>query len=75
MAIQYLDLTIRERTAVIVFALAEGQTFSTAEVARRVNITRQGAWYLLNAISRLLPITQDDEGIWRRVVLDEISEI
>lgn len=65
---QPIDLTIRERTAIVVFAIAEGREYTTAEIAAKINVTRQGAWAILCAVSRILPFYQDDiDGKWKRV--------
>ncbi len=63
-----MDLTIRERTAIVVFELSEGRQYTTAEIAAKINVTRQGAWAILCAVSRILPFFQDEEsGKWKRV--------
>ncbi len=63
-----MDLTIRERTAIVVFELSEGRQYTTAEIAAKINVTRQGAWAILCAVSRILPFFQDEEsGKWQRV--------
>ncbi len=63
-----MDLTIRERTAIVVFAIAEGREYTTGEIAAKINVTRQGAWAILCAVSRILPFYQDDtDGKWKRV--------
>ena len=65
---QPIDLTIRERTAIVVFAIAEGREYTTGEIAQKINVTRQGAWAILCAVSRILPFFQDEEsGKWQRV--------
>ena len=63
---QPLDLTIRQRTAIVVYAILTGQELSTIEVAEKISMTRQGAWAILDQISIVLPIYQDDNGIWRK---------
>ena len=63
---QPLDLTIRQRTAIVVYAILTGQELSTVEFAEKISVTRQGAWAILCQISGVLPIVQDDDGIWRK---------
>ncbi len=63
-----MDLTIRERTAIVVFELSEGRQYTTAEIAAKINVTRQGALAILYAVSRILPFFKDEEtGQWQRV--------
>ena len=57
------DLIPTERVAIIVFALALGGTVTTAHVARETGITISGAWRMLNKLSRVLPLTEED-GRW-----------
>ena len=52
-----------ERVAVIVYLLARGRRFSTAEVAALCGVTRRGAYALMARISRVVPLTLE-AGIW-----------
>lgn len=58
-------MVARERAAYVAFWLAEGRKFSVRQVAERTGLTRQGALDLLKAISRVIPIYEED-GIWRK---------
>ena len=59
-------MVARERAAYVAFWLAEGRTFSTRQIAERTGLSRDGALKLLKAISRVIPIREED-GVWRRV--------
>lgn len=59
-------MVAQERAAYVAFWLAEGREFSTQQVAERTGLTRDGALKLLKAISRVIPIYEDN-GIWCRV--------
>ena len=57
--------TAHERAALAAWWIAQGESFTTGEAAERLNMTRQGAYYVLNGLSRCLPIVQEG-GRWRR---------
>jgi hypothetical protein len=57
-----------ERAALVaMWLLADGQCLTTREIANRLNMTRDGARYILKAISRKVPVYCDERGRWRRV--------
>ena len=55
-----------ERTAIVVWLLAKGRTFRTAEIADLTGVGRSGAYDLMARVSRILPIALID-GVWRVV--------
>lgn len=60
------EMTTRERAARItylVIGLRMGLT--TREVAREAQLSRRGAYYLMEAISRVTPVRQCADGVWR----------
>jgi len=61
------DLIPTERITLIAWALALGGTVTTGQVAKELGITRVGAWLLLTKMSRVVPITSDDNRRWYRV--------
>jgi hypothetical protein len=58
------DLLPTERIGLVVFLLMRhrGKKFTTAEIARSVGISHMGAWYMLEKLSRVLPISQEIDG-------------
>lgn len=62
-----------ERTAVIVYLLARGRKFRTAEVAALCGVTRRGAYALMARISRVVPLTFEN-GEWAEFRPDEEAE-
>ena len=60
------NMVTRERAAYVAFWLAQGREFSTRQVAERTGLTFSGALRLLKAISRVIPIYEEN-GIWCRV--------
>ena len=54
-----------ERYALIGWYMAAGMALSTSEVAQLTGLTRDSALRLMYRISRVLPIYQDNERIWR----------
>jgi len=59
-----------ERTAVIVWLLAQGRTFRTAEVANLTGVGRSGAYDLMSRISRVLPVTLIDDT-WQVIKVED----
>ena len=57
----------RERAAKIDFMFAEGHALTTSQVADLVGLTYDGARKLLQVVTRVIPIYQDDSGLWRRL--------
>lgn len=56
-------LTSQERAGVVTALLKGGAVLTTGEVAARCGMTRNGAWRMLNTLSRTLPIACDS-GLW-----------
>jgi hypothetical protein len=65
------DRTPEERAALVVWHLSHGDAFRTSEAARMTGLTWGGAERLLGAISRVIPIYQDDEGMWQVLSMRE----
>lgn len=60
------DMTPTMRGAKLAIDLYSGEQFSTAEIADRLGMSRQGAWRVINAVSIVLPIAVDTTtGKWR----------
>ena len=56
--------TSTERAAVIMLHLSAGARLTTVEVAQLCGITRQGAYRLLDTMSRVCPLLLDG-GAWQ----------
>ena len=52
-----------ERAALVAAWLMAGHHLTAAQVAEATGLKRRGAWYLLDKISRVLPIACVD-GVW-----------
>ncbi len=59
-----------ERTAIIVWLLAQGRTFRTSEVANLTGVGRTGAYELMARISRVLPLVLIDDT-WQIVQIND----
>lgn len=61
------ELTSIERTILVVWRLAQGDAFTTSELAQMIGLSYSGAYYLMSIASRshVMPIFQDDHGKWR----------
>lgn len=59
------SLTPHEKAASVTWLIAGGAELTTWEIAGRLGVTFQGAHYLMQGISRVIPITQE-RGRWRR---------
>ena len=58
------ELTAQERAAMVTYDIIMGRQLTTLEIARRIGITNMGAWKLMQRVSRVVPVYQD-EGRWR----------
>ena len=59
------DYSAQEKASSIAWRIANGQEFTVREVAEDFGITWQGAYRMLNTISRVIPIAPDDRGMWK----------
>lgn len=57
--------TITERAALVVWHLAHGESMQTRDVANMTGLTRQGAWDLMQRLSRVIPIYLAEGDIWQ----------
>jgi hypothetical protein len=60
-------LTTIEATVRLCWHLIHGEAMTTAQAAELIGYSRQGAWQMLCAVSRYMPVFQDDEGLWQLV--------
>ena len=58
------DFTAQERAALITWHLAHGEGLQTRDIVKLTGLTRQGAWELMQHLSRVIPIYQDDTDTW-----------
>lgn len=58
-------MTSTERVALVTWYLAFGLALSSREVAQITGLSRRNAARLLENISRVLPIYQDEKFLWR----------
>lgn len=59
------ELVTTERTAMIVYMLADGYSLTTAQVAAIAEVHRSTAYRMLAKISRVTPLRYDyDTGEW-----------
>ena len=61
------ELTGPARAALLGMWLREGQRLAPIEIADRLGLTRQGAEYLCDTLSGVLPIRKDAKGRWHWV--------
>ena len=64
------EFTAQEKAASVVGRLAQGRDVKTREVADEFGITIQGAYRLMNTVSRVVPICVVSTGTWRRFDID-----
>lgn len=67
------EKTPEERAGLLVWYLAHGYAFKTQEAARLTGLTHRGALRLLSGLSRILPIYQDDFGLWCVLAMREVE--
>ena len=57
--------TPSERVALVVWWLVHGEGLTTKQVASLAQISTRGAFDLMDRISRVLPIYQDEDYVWQ----------
>jgi hypothetical protein len=67
----HIDLRPQQRAALVAWHLAHGEGLRTADVARMMRLTRQGAFELLSVLSVVLPIYEDDDNVWQVCAIKE----
>ena len=63
----YSELNTTQRIAFVVFSIMIGESFTSAELAERLDMSRQGAWAMMTKLSLILPIYQNDDNVWVKV--------
>ena len=58
------DLLPTERAARLAWDFAQGRSYTVCEVAVLLSMTRRGAGLLLEKIARVIPLVEDNQGIW-----------
>ena len=61
-----IEPIVTERVAVIVWKIAQGQVYTTAEIAVICGLTWDGAYKLMCRVSRVLPIYLDNAQ-WKSI--------
>ena len=68
------DLVPQERAALVAWALCSGEQLTTRQIATKLGVSYAGAWMMLQKLSRVLPITFEDQsngwcgdGYWYRI--------
>ncbi len=60
------EMTAWERAARVTYLLvALRMGLTVREVAHEARLSRRGAYYLMEAISRVAPVRQCGDGVWR----------
>lgn len=65
--------TITERAATITWRLAHGESLQTRDVADLVGLSMPGAYLLMQRLSRVIPIYQDEQGFWQVCAFQELE--
>lgn len=60
-----VPVTPSERVALVVWYMAHGMALAPSEIVQLTNLSSSAAWRMMCTISRVIPIYQDDKGIWR----------
>lgn len=67
-------LTGAEAAAKVTWALAHGEGLRTADVVALTGMTRSGAYDVMQRISRVIPIYQEEgSGVWQVLAFRELS--
>jgi hypothetical protein len=67
------DYTAQEKAALVSWHLAHGEEMTTGEIASMTGLTWGGAWWLMARLSRVLPIYQNEKGVWAVSVIKELE--
>lgn len=67
-------LTTVEATCRLCWHLWHGEGMTTAQAAELIGYSDGGAWRLLAAMSRYVPVYQDSDGFWRLLVSHELED-
>jgi hypothetical protein len=67
MSWEHADLTAQERAALVAWRLATGGQMTTQEIAERTGLSMRGARWLMDRLSRVVPIRQNEENRWQAV--------
>ena len=62
-----------ERSAVVAWYLAHGESLTTSQIIDLTGLTRDGALKMMRRISRVLPLYQNDVGQWEVCDLQDLS--
>lgn len=60
------EYTTQERAALVTFEIVTGREMTTAEIAERIGTSRQSAWLLMQRVSRVVPVYQNN-GRWQHL--------
>ena len=66
--------TITERAALVTWHLCHGEAMQTRQIAEITGLGMAGAWVLMQRLSRVIPIYQDDRGFWLVCAFLELEE-
>ena len=58
------DFSAQEKAALVTWHLAHGESMQNRDVANLTGLSMTGAWQLMQKLARVLPIYQDDRGVW-----------
>ena len=67
------DFTPQERAALVTWRLAHGEGMQTRDVAELTGLTMVGAWYMMQRLARVIPIYQDERGVWAVCAMLELE--
>lgn len=61
------EMVVTQRAALVGFRIAEGEEFTTSQIAEMCGLTVEGAKKMMEKASAVVPIYDDEDGVWRRV--------
>lgn len=65
-------MTTTEAAGLLTWHLAHGDAISNDEAAQMTGFSVHGAYKTLCRLSRVIPIYQDDVGLWQTLALKEL---
>ena len=64
------DFDGQQRAAVVAVWLASGRVMTASEIARRLGMSQNGAWCMMEDLAGVLPIIKGEDKRWRWVGTD-----
>ena len=69
------DYTAQQKAGLVAWQMAHGAAMQTRDVAELTGLSMMGSLYLMWNLSCVIPIYQDDRGIWTVCATIELEHV